>query len=222
MAEQPSRMAQRLATVVTSTLASIAVAACGLAVSTPSLSPTGTSQAASSAPSPSGTSTGGSTLRAETQEGPFRLTFELPKDTWSAGEAIQGHATLSLAAGSAADIGGSGGGLIGFDFAEVDGTRHMDAVFTMDCHPYHLVAGRPMSTPIVKSVGFEASDPNAAFYQAWYSEPEVHLPAGTWTIRAVTSFVDGTGCSGASHDLRAPVVVTVLPATGSPLPSPTR
>ncbi len=188
----------------------------------PTGSTPGTSaQSTSSAPGESAGPTS-STARAEATEGPFRLVFELPKDTWRADEAIDGLATLSLVEGTGMDLGGSGGGgggLIGFGIDEVDGSRHMGPAFTADCAPYRLEAGKPMTSPIKKSGGFSAEDPNAAFYNGFFADPAVHLPPGDWTISAVASFVEGQGCSGQSHDMRASILVHVLPPSPSAEPS---
>ena len=64
-------------------------------------------------------------------------------------------------------------------------------------------------TGIVKSGGFSADDPDAAFYRAFFSEPLVRLPAGRWEIAAVASFV--VGDRRPEHSLRASITVTVEP-----------
>ena len=148
--------------------------------------------------------------RAEAVQGSFRLVFELPRTTWKAGEAIDGVASLAVA-DVAADLGGSGGGLLGFDFAEANGARRMGYASTADCRPYRLDPGTPMTSGITKSVGFDGDDPNAAFYRAFIADPVVRLPAGDWTITAIASFVEGKDCTGASHTLAAPIVIHVTP-----------
>lgn len=185
----------------------------------PTGSTPGTSaQSTSSAPGESASPTS-STARAETTEGPFRLVFELPKDTWRADEAIAGVATLSLVDGTGVNLGGSGSGLIGFGIDEVDGSRHMEPVFTFDCAPYRLEAGKPMTSPIQKSGGYSEDEPNAEFYRSFFADPAVHLPPGDWKISAVASFVEGQGCSGQSHDMRASILVHVLPPSPTSEPS---
>jgi hypothetical protein len=75
-----------------------------------------------------------------------------------------------------------------------------------DCKPYRLDVDRPITSPIVKSAGWGADDPNADFYYTWIkSEPEVHLPAGIWTITAFAWFTQGELCNGQSYVLRATV-----------------
>jgi hypothetical protein len=150
------------------------------------------------------------TRRAADRQGSFTLAFELPRLTWRAGEAISGTATLSLANG-AADVSGSGSGLIGFDFAEVGGSRHVEPAQTADCRPYRLEADRPIGSGILKSGGFYPEQPNFEFYRSFLADPIVRLPAGEWTITALARFSEGKGCTGQSRAPRALIRVTITP-----------
>src|SRR5207248_4123703 len=105
--------------------------------------------------------------RAQTASGVFKLTFESPKTAWRSADAIEGTATLSLAAGGGVDLGGSGSGLIGFDFAEVGGSRHVEPAATADCRPYRLDPGAPIASPIRKSGGFYPEQTNYEFYRSF-------------------------------------------------------
>lgn len=149
-------------------------------------------------------------VRAQDQQGPFRLVFELPSGTWRAGDPIDGIASLEVIGGGV-DLGGSGGGLLGFSFAEVGGSRRIDPIWTADCAPYRLEPGKPVTSGITKSGAFIPGDPNADFYRAFIADPLVHLPAGDWTISATTTFVEGVGCSGQSRTMTATVPVHVTP-----------
>lgn len=149
--------------------------------------------------------------RVETVDGPFRLTFSLAKTTWSAGESIDGRAALSVADGGPTEISGSGGGVIHFGFREVGGVRQIGPAMTSDCAAHRLEPAMPIDVPIVKSGGWTAEDPDAAFYQAFFADPLVHLPPGDWEITAIASFIDGPGCSGDSRTLNAPITIRVVP-----------
>ena len=144
-------------------------------------------------------------------QGPFDLQLDLPRDTWKAGETIEGHATLKLANGGGVDLGGSGGGLLFFDYASVDGRHHVEPGWTLDCKSYRLEAGKPMTSPLTKSGGFYPEQPDFEFNRAFLTAPTVLLPAGDWKITAVASFVEGLGCNGKSRELRATVVVHITP-----------
>ena len=142
-------------------------------------------------------------------DGPFQLTFELPRTTFKAGETIEGQATLAAVGGTPIEFGSSGGGPFVFDFAEIGGRRHIGGAMTADCAPYRLDPGKPMTSAIRKSGGFSGDDPDAPFYASFLHDPIVRLPAGDWTITAVASLVEGVGCSGASRNLTAPITIHV-------------
>ena len=143
--------------------------------------------------------------------GPFRLTFELPKATWRADEAITGVATLSVAGIQSAVLGGSGGGLIAFDYRELGGRRHVEPASTLDCVSRPIGPADPISEPLGKSGGFDDSDPDADFYRAFLQGPDVRLPSGGWQITAIATFIDGPGCEGQSYSIGTPVTVSVVP-----------
>ena len=146
-------------------------------------------------------------------QGAFRLTFSLPQATYDASEEINGIATLAVTNGKSATIAGSGNGPLGFSFDEVGGTRHMDAVWRESCRRYEVEPGSPITSAIKKSAGWSAEDPNAAFYQAFIEDPQVHLPPGTWDISAVASFSEGD-CSSTvrvQHLMTAKIRITVTP-----------
>jgi hypothetical protein len=98
----------------------------------------------------------------------------------------------------------------------------MDPVWTMDCQHYELDPAAPLVSPLTRSGGWEAGDPNKAFYEAFFRDPVVRLPVGTWDITAYARFEDGPGCDGARHSLGATVRIEVVdgPAgTAAPTPS---
>jgi hypothetical protein len=73
-----------------------------------------------------------------------------------------------------------------------------------------LDVDRPITSPIMKSAAWGADDPNADFYRNWImSGPEVHLPAGIWTITAWAWPTEGALCDGQSYVLRATVSILV-------------
>jgi hypothetical protein len=164
--------------------------------------------ACSSAPNPSGV------LHSETASGPFLLSVELPKSTWSAGEQIVGQATLQLTQGDARELTASGSGVIAFSYSEVSGRRHMDADWTADCGPHPISVSSPIGTMLKKSGGTGPDDPDYDFYMSFLRGPYVALPEGTWDITAVAHFVDGAVCfggSGRSYQMQTSVRVTITP-----------
>jgi hypothetical protein len=144
-------------------------------------------------------------------QGAFQLIFELPTTTYRAGEPIEGRATLAAIGGAPVAFGSSGGGPFVFNFTELTGRRDVGGAMTADCAPYLLEPGSPMTSAITKSGGFSSDDPDAPFYRAFLTDPTVTLPAGDWRITASAVLVEGVGCSGASRDLAASIVVHVVP-----------
>lgn len=161
----------------------------------------------STAPSQATVTPAPTPVRATDTQGRYQLVFELPRTDWQTTDSITGQATLSLVGSGGVDFGSSGGGPIGFGFAEVGGSRQMGPAWTADCRFDRLVAGQPKTSQITKSGGFIGEDPNVAFYRSFFADPLVHLPAGDWTITAVANFVEGSGCSGASYTLKAAILV---------------
>jgi hypothetical protein len=151
-------------------------------------------------------------LRAEANDpaGPYRLTFEFPKSTWAAGEPITARAELSyLLVGQTKLYGSGGGSLVVFGLDELNGNRDMQPVRTADCAPYVINSVQPLSTGLTKSGAFDSSDPNGAFWQAWFADRSGYrLPAGDWAITANVSFDVGE-CALPEHHLNATLQIHV-------------
>jgi hypothetical protein len=98
---------------------------------------------------------------------------------------------------------------LGFQYVEVGGSRRTEPVWTADCASHQLRADAPLVTELTKSGGYSADDPDADFYRAFFSEPEVKLPAGVWDITAVATFTDGVGCDGRAINLTATIRMVV-------------
>ena len=142
--------------------------------------------------------------------GRFRLDFVLPKRTYTAGEPIDGLATLSVLGPGVGKVGASGGGPIAFGIAEVDGRRAMGPASTADCQVFPIGDGQPITSGIVKSGGWSAEDPDAAFYEAFFRDAGVRLPVGTWDITAMATFGEGD-CAANPLELSAPIRIEVVP-----------
>jgi len=168
---------------------------------------------AACSPAPSGPTPAPSVSGASAADvqAPYLLTLELPSATWKADQPITGRATLALVQGSGVDLGGSGGGLLYFEYASVDGAHHVEGAMTADCRAYRLEPGAPMTAPLSHSGGFYPEQPDYAFNKAFLTAPDVRLPAGDWKISAVAEFVEGQGCSGASRTIRSTVTIHVTP-----------
>lgn len=146
-------------------------------------------------------------VRSEVAQGRFTLTLTLPAATWSASTAIEGEAVLAVDQG-VVDIGGSGGGLIAFRYAQVGGRIVVDPIWTADCSRHQLSAAEPMRSVLTKSGGWSEDDEDAAFYKAFFEADGVRLPPGIWDITAIAS----GGCvDGPSVGLETTVRILVAP-----------
>ena len=138
--------------------------------------------------------------------GDFTLTISSPHSVYSASDAIDVQAALSLAQGAGStSLSGSGSGLIVFGIKQLDGTRQMDGISTADCAlgRYTVSPADPLVVPFWKGGGFSASDPDAAFWRSYFADPLLHLPAGEWEISADASFDEGAGCSAHPTNIHA-------------------
>jgi hypothetical protein len=113
------------------------------------------------------------------------LEVVLPSDRYAPTDAIPVQTTVTwTGAPGRGSIWGSGSGPVSFLFLEIGGAgRTMNGAMTSDCAQRDFAAGEPVTIPLGKSGGWTAEDPNAAFYQAWYRDPLLHLPSGHWQLR---------------------------------------
>jgi hypothetical protein len=196
-AAPPGVRAGRQVVVAASLAVAVAVAGCG--------SPAGSSAVAPKA------SRAVTLLRADDSDGGFRLSLELPKDTWRAGEAIEGNATLAPVGGGVATVSGSGTGLLGFEYAQIGGDYKAGWGSTLDCVQYSVGSSAPLVSSLRKAGMYEGDAGPTDFNRLFAADPLVHLPLGDWTVAAVSDFTEGAGCTGMGHGLRAEVIVHVVP-----------
>ncbi len=139
-------------------------------------------------------------IRAENQG--FLLQVSLPSQAFASADAIPVTTTLTWTGPAArASIWGSGSGPVEFLITEVGGGRRsMGGAMTADCRPSSYPRGVPVDVPLVKSGGYSGDDPNAAFYQAWYADPVLRLPAGRWQLR-VTAIGFLAPCAAGAPEL---------------------
>ena len=85
----------------------------------------------------------------------------------------------------------------------------MGGAWTSDLVGRRLDVGKPITSAITKSGGWSGADPNADFYNPFFHDPVVHLPAGDWMISAIAEFQTGSAAAPDHHSLRASVLVYV-------------
>lgn len=140
----------------------------------------------------------------------YRLVLTLDATTVPTSEPVTGEAVLTTTDGLDADISGSGGGVFGFSYREIGGTRTMGYAMTADCAPHTIPAEGGLRSTLKPSGAWSEDDPNAGFYRTFTHRPDVRLPAGAWQVTAHAVFI-GAGCTLPERNLEASTVVVVTP-----------
>lgn len=140
-------------------------------------------------------------------DGVFRLRLTTPRGTYGPADAIAPIATVTYLGPNGETAMFHGSSPVGFTIDEVGGPRQMDGGMDLPCQ--HTVAAKdvPLTYRFAK-----AGTTEHGFDAAWYRDPVLHLPAGTWRIRAYldVDVTDGTAtCGGVHHHLEVENVVTV-------------
>ena len=165
--------------------------------------------------SSSGAPLGGPSVSATDSNAGFTLTMTLDHDRYRAGQPIT--VTTTLAYGGPDPTvklwTNSDPGLVDFDVTQVGGPLSMLGGGTTDCVSTSMAKGQAISAPFAKVGGWSNDDPYAAFYESYYNDPQLRLPAGTWQISAKSGFgIGGTDCgSGQDGNLRTTIKVVVEP-----------
>lgn len=151
--------------------------------------------------------------RAEATGNGFRLSAVAASATVASGDPIEVTATLARTDPGPQDLTGSGSGLVFFSVTRLeDGLTSGPPGSRLDCRAYSLSPNEPMTVPFAKSGGFSPDDPNAAFMEAYFADPELTLPPGTWRIGVSAIGNLGRECGGGELiDLAVTLVVFVTP-----------
>ena len=151
-------------------------------------------------------------VHAEDGDASFRLTLEASQDRYRAGQAIAIVATLTYLGPDAEAVArGSSHALVGFELEGGDPVVTINPAFTTDCSPQPLTRAVPVAFPFAKSGSSSENDPDIAFRRAYFADPVLRLPAGRWTVTAVTSFGSGADCGDEPHSLDASITIAVEP-----------
>ena len=147
---------------------------------------------------------------ASDEDGAFRLTITSDQDRYRAGQRIEVSASLTFLGPADAISAAGSGTLVGFGVQSIDLGVDIRPLFTGDCAAQVFRRDEPVPYPFAKSGGMgQPGDPLAPFLTDYFSSPDLRLPAGTWTISAMTT-VYKTSCSDPSS-LSASLTVAVEP-----------
>ena len=178
----------------------------------PTPSPSPTAFAVSIPTEPTGPELSGGPVVATDTDGEFTLTLTVRQDRYRAGQLIEAEAVLAYD-GSPPEVvmRGSSHGLVGFGLEGGEPPVLIGPAFTSDCGAHPIASGDPLVFPFIKSGGFTPGDPADAFAEAYFAQPELRLPAGTWAIGAGTTFYTGADCGDELHSLSTEAIITVEP-----------
>ncbi|HLO36170.1 MAG TPA: hypothetical protein VK194_08810, partial [Candidatus Deferrimicrobium sp.] len=162
------------------------------------------SPAAIASPSPP-TDPGPVIETAEDDEFMFDLTT--PRRIYGPGDAIEPVATVRYLGPNEETTLYHAASPVGFIVEEIGGDRRMEGGMDLPCLRTPIRADRPLAYPFEK-----AGTTEHGFDAAWYQDPVLRLPAGTWRIRAYldVSVTDSTATCGAlNHHLEVENVIAV-------------
>lgn len=148
----------------------------------------------------------GAPAGATAEDASFRLALTTPRTTYSSEEAIEPVATMTYLGPRATETIFHAAYPIGFQIEEVGGERLMGGGMDQPCLRTELAKGESAVLPFAKAGS--PDDPRQGFDRAWYEDPVLRLPAGTWRIMAYLDVFVGD-CGAERHQLTVENVVLV-------------
>jgi hypothetical protein len=137
----------------------------------------------------------------------FRLALTTPRATYSPDEAIEPVASVTYLGPRATETISHAAYPIGFQIKEVGGERSMGGAMAEPCLRTELAKGESAVLPFGKA-GVPIDDPSTGFNRAWYEDPVLRLPKGTWRIIAYLD-VWLNDCGGERHQLTVENLILV-------------
>jgi hypothetical protein len=151
-------------------------------------------------------------VTATDSAGDFRLDFTAEQDRYRAGQPILADAVLTYLGDAPVAVWGSGMGIVGFSLRQIDGPLDPGGAATTDCVRNEVSPERPMWVEFVKSGSFSGGDPNAALYEAYFTDHLLRLPPGRYEVTAGAGGSIGDDCgAGEPLSLETRVEITVEP-----------
>jgi hypothetical protein len=156
---------------------------------------------------------------ASAEDKNFRLDLTTPQATYKPEDAIEPVARMTYLGPRATETIFHAAYPIGFRIEEVGGQRLMGGGMDTPCLRTELAKGESAVLPFAKAGS--PDDPRQGFDRAWYEDPVLRLPAGTWRIIAYLN-VSLSDCAGEPHELTVENEVNVVTGNASPeTPTPT-
>ena len=140
----------------------------------------------------------------------FKLSIHTDKNEYTAGESVSCYATLEYVGEADSITIYSGDPLVYFTIQ--GGKFTGDYAISDVLMSTTFKKNEPVRFDFAKSGGYSADDADAAFWESWYAEPELVLPAGEYTISAtVDGFFDENDYAGSKYTLTAAQTISVTP-----------
>ncbi len=148
----------------------------------------------------------GDPVGATAEDASFRLALTTPRTTYGPEDPIEPVATVTYLGPRATETMAHAAYPIGFQIEEVGGERGMGGGMEQPCLRTELEKGESAVLPFAKAGS--PDDPRRGFDRAWYGDPVLRLPEGTWQIIAYLDVYLGD-CGGERHQLIVENVVVV-------------
>jgi hypothetical protein len=166
-----------------------------------------------SVPTPSATTA--APVVASAADANVRLTLTTPRGTYTPVDPIDPLATVTYLGPLARETLFHAASPIGFVIEEVGGVRTMGGGMDTPCLSTELAQGASATVPFEKAGS--SDNPQDGFDQAWYEDPILRLPAGTWRIIASLDVYTGpVTCGGDGHQLTVENVIVVVGDSPTP------
>jgi hypothetical protein len=153
-------------------------------------------------------------------QGAFELTTRSEHGQYAPQEAIGVTATLTYKGPEETidishDGGTWGGAPISFGVEEpVSGNLKLAPISDLMCAGSTLKRGSPFEVPFAKAGSFSDAGPMQSTYEAYFKDPVLRLPAGTWHVYALADLGLGHGCVDHSIKLTATITIVIPDAAG--------
>lgn len=116
-----------------------------------------------------------------------------------------------------ASVTGPSGSLVAFRVKQIGGPVDSGPGWGAQCWQHRFAPGEVIEIPFEKSGGYDREGPLAEFWEDWFEDPELRLPAGRFEITAILHHgAPGSRCAGAHRTLAASVAIEVVPAEDVP------
>jgi hypothetical protein len=141
----------------------------------------------------------------------FALEIATPRDHYASTEAIAIDTTITYLGPRDQIVASSEfPALVTFGLEQIGGDLDMPggSSDTM-CETLAVTAREPLAVRFGKSGAYSDSDPMAGFWDAYFTDPQLHLPPGRWRVSASLRAWTTPDCSGRLESLDAAVTFVV-------------